>query len=304
MVTQPTPETAAKNTAKTTQARSPMVKSPGDHFETATGKHGVNPSSLQSLGGERTGATDVMRLARDNPAQAKQLIATMKAQQGGTLARVKNELEGARMMLQQLGAEKFSKKSMKENGAKLRSIRERVSKLKLRANLAGRKMALLQQLAGKLGDPRLDEELERLLRNHDKLQTDWGKRHHLFSLAELLYCDLEDSPDHLREVVKANVRNGSGEEIGEALQQVSPRRVISELIARTLDGSMSAADSAPGDNLGQDGEYGSALQTWGALRNTMTQALSREPFNAKTVSSKGPQASDSTASDLGKKNNV
>ena len=89
----------------------------------------------------------------------------------------------------------------------------------------------------------------------------------------------EDTPEHLREVIKADVKIGfTASEVGDALPEISPRRVIAELIARTLDGSV-GDESAEPPSLGSDGEHGRTLQTWSAMSDIMSTSLARDPLD-------------------------
>jgi hypothetical protein len=252
------------------------ARKPGDSFERATGAGGeVGP---QKLARESSGSTDVLRLARENPAAARQLVATMATQTANVVAQLQQELAGARAVLQELAAQRFTKKAQSDQARELKRHRDKLASLKMRLHLGTRKMALLQQLAGKLGDPRLDEELDRLLKHHEKLKTDWGRRHHLLSIADSFYGADAATPEHLQEVVRADVRTGGrGEAVGSALSEVSPRRVIAELIARTLDGSAPTEVSELPD-VGQHGEHGTALKTWGAVRDIMVASLDVDPL--------------------------
>ncbi len=270
--------------AKSSAPGKPVTARPADSFEKASRQASAKPPG--SMAAEQSSSKDVLKLARDNPAAAKQLLATIAAQAQKNNAKVQQELAGARGALEQLGAQRFSKKELEKKQKSLKQKRERISSLKMRISLGERKMALLQQLAGKLDDPELEEELERILGNHEKLETDWGKRHHLFSVAESFFGADEETPDHLRQVVKADIRPGPlAEEIGSTISEVSPRRVIAELIARTLDGSIPEAgttgEGTAKPTPGVRGEHGQALQSWTTLGETMAAALARDPF-AKT----------------------
>jgi hypothetical protein len=270
------PPTDAPKSQRTGEAQS---QKPGDSFERgAAGKAAAEGAPKPAkLGKESSGSAEVLRLARENPAGARQLVATMASQTATTIAALEKEMAGARATLEQLAAEKFTKKAQAEKGRELKKKREKIGQMKMRLQLGARKMALLQQIAGKLGDPRLEEELDRLLSHHKKLKTDWGQRHHLMSIGETLYGDDAETPEHLREVMRADVRTGGhGEEVGNVLQEISPRRVIAELIARTLDGSVGEATATP--DLGNRGEHGRAIKTWSAVRELVLASLDTDPL--------------------------
>ncbi len=276
------PQKLGQKSVSSTQTSQSGPKA-SDAFEMSGGR--IRDPMVKDMSREPSQSADVLRLARDNPAGAKQLAATMRARSQELLGRIQQEQAGARAALEQLGAKKFSKDELKKRAEELRQKREKLMRLKTRHTMGERKLALLQRLAGRLGDPRLNEELDRLLGHHDKLNTDWGKRHYLLGIGEYFFGDEEDTPEHLREVVRTSMRGVThAEATSVALQKVSPRRVISELIARTIDGSTPASlDGAGADNEGPrhpitEEAYGSAFQTWSSLRETIQGALRRDPL--------------------------
>jgi hypothetical protein len=265
-------------------AKEPTAKgsaAPGDRFEKSEAR-GTQAQAAAGrpvhLGGEGSGSTDVLRLARENPTAARHMVAQLTAGAASTLSEIERELVAARAVLDKLAAEKFSKNAREKMGKEIRKQREKLSALKLRFAMGTRKAALLQQVAGKLGDPRLDQEIDRLLAHHHKLKTDWGRRHHLLSVGGELYGDDGDTPEHLRQVVKAEIRSGiHGEEVGNTLSQISPQAVIAELIARTIDGTTraSAVEKASG---AMRGELGRPLQSYAMLTDLLDQSLEDDPF--------------------------
>jgi len=276
------PPTAAKpEPAPKSADGKPAAARPSDSFEKAAQR--PSAKAAESLAAEHSGSSDLLALARASPAAARQLLATIAAQAQKNAAKLDQELAGARATLEQLAAQRFAKKALDEKKKSLRQKRDRIASLKTRINLGERQMALLQQLAGKLADPQLAEDLGRFLGDHAKLQTDWGRRHHLLCLAQAFYGVDEETPEHLREVVRADVRPGPlAEVVGDAIPEVSPRRVIAELIARTLDGSVRERGDTGEVRVkpvpGVRGEHGNALQSWATLGETMAAALGRDPF--------------------------
>lgn len=264
--------------AKQAEAK-PQAKGPTDRFEKADGRSKLSQGAQPNvLGGDVSGSSNVLRLARDNPAAARQLVATLAAQAATTLSEIEREMMGARLMLEKLAKERFSKEARRAKGKELKAHRDKLAALKLRLAMGARKMALLQQVAGKLGDPRLDEEIDRLLSDHSKLKTDWGRRHHLLSVGSSLYGDDGETPEHLRQVVQAEVHSGNrGSEVGDTMRAISPRRVIAELIARTIDGSVRESDAV--DTSATRGEYGRSAQSFGMLTEILETALARDPLD-------------------------
>ncbi|MBI3180235.1 MAG: hypothetical protein HYZ27_11265 [Deltaproteobacteria bacterium] len=266
---------AAAPTAKPGDAARPA---PSDQFEkTARPRLDGGIGAANRLAREASGPTDLLMLARDNPAAARQLVATLAGQSAAALSEIERELVGARALLEKLAAERFAKGARDKVGEELNKHRARIAALKLHYAMASRKTALLQQLAGRLGDPRLSDEIDRILSQHNKLKSRWGKRHHLLASSEAIFGDEADTPAHLKEVVSTDMRgSGSAPAVGDALHEISPRRIISEVIARTLDGSERAKGDAHVEAL--RGEHGKALQHYALLADLLESALERDPF--------------------------
>ena len=225
---------------------------------------------------EGSASTDVLRLARENPAAARQLVATLAAQSATTLSEIEQALALVRQMIEKLAKERFAKEARRQMAGELRREREKIAGLKRRLQMGLRKMALLQQIAGKLGDPRLDEELDRILNHHRKLKSGWGRRHHLLSIGSSIFGDDDETPEHLRQVVKTEVRGSHADELGETLVQVSPRAVIAELIARTIDGSTRDAEEEL--TAARRGELGRPVQSYALLSGLFDANLESDPW--------------------------
>lgn len=265
-----------------TQAPKPEQKgaqAPRDSFVKSDGRPRMDSGAKTQaarLGREASASTDVLRLARENPAAARQLVATLASQSAATLSEIEKALAVVRQMMEKLAKERFAKEARKNVAKELKKEREKIAGLKRRMQMGLRKMALLQQIAGKLGDPRLDEELDRILNNHKKLKSAWGKRHHLLSIGSSLFGDDPDTPDHLRQVVKAEVRGSHAEEVGDTLTQLSPRAVIAELIARTIDGS--TREQAEDRSAARRGELGRPVQSYALLSDLFDETLGSDPW--------------------------
>lgn len=263
------PTTTAKPAAE--RAATPTTK---DQFERSAGTGRAAPQSIER---ESTNTATLLRMARENPQGARDLVSRFAQQATGALSDAQREMAAARAVLEQLAGERFSKKACDAKRKELRAQREKLAAIKLRHQLAARKMALLQQLAGKLGDPRLADELDRILGRHQKLKSGWGRRHHLLSLGESLYGDLPETPEHLKKVIRTEVRPGAGaEKVGAELEELSPRRVFSEMMARTLDGTpgrISPPDAAAGR-----GELGRALQVYSRFVDGVAADGETDPF--------------------------
>jgi hypothetical protein len=269
---------------KPAQATTPQgPATPSDRFEAQAGRAAPQTTQPAIAGStEARGATHLLQLARANPAAARQLVASLMGQTASSLADIEAEMAGARQMLAQLAGERFAKAARDKLGDEMRKRREKVSGLKLRQQLATRKMALLQQIAGKLGDPRLDDEIDKILQQHRRLKTDWGKRHHLLMLGSAMYSAEEDTPEHLRYVVSTEVRSGvRSEEVGEAISELSPRRALSDMIARSIDGS--AAPKPEKHAAARRGELGKSIQNFTFVSDMVDASLEGDPFSPDKV---------------------
>ena len=276
-VVTPEPATPAKSAQAPATTAGPAARS--DTFVTQQPRAHAPGAAPSAFGGasDARGAAHLLQLARTNPAAARQLVASLMGQTASTLAEVETELAGARLLMAQLAGEKFAKAARDKVGDDIRKRREKIASLKLRGQLASRKMALLQQIAGKLGDPRLDDEIDKILQQHRRLNTDWGKRHHLLTLGSAMYSADEDTPEHLRYVVATEVRSGiRSEEVGEAISELSPRRALSDMIARSIDGS--AAPKGEKHAAARRGEFGKSIQNFTFVSDLVENSLEADPF--------------------------
>ncbi|MEM6732788.1 MAG: hypothetical protein AAF658_14615 [Myxococcota bacterium] len=227
---------------------------------------------------EASGASNLFQLARANPEAAKQMVQSLAQQAGATLTELEAARVAAQAVLEKLAKERFQKDALKKMSAELRKQRDKIASLKLRHQMSSRKIALLRQIAGKLGDPRLDAEIDKLLSQYKKHRTDWGRRYNALAMGQSLFGDLPDTPDHLHDVVKANVHpGGRAQELGEAFEELSPRRAIAELIARSIDGTTRVVQRE-GQDPASRGEYGTSLQNYAFLSEALDDSLERDPL--------------------------
>ncbi len=267
---------AAKESAAAAPSTGSAAPKASDGFEKVPARGGMGQLTGANLG--RDGGADLLRLGRDNPAAASRIAEGLLAQAKSTLSEIESEMAAAKNLLQSLAAERFSKSARDKMAEELKRKRDKLAGLKLRYHTGMRKMALLQQIAGRLGKPDIEQELDRVLSRHAKLKTDWGRRYHLLSLGELLFGADADTPEHLQEVIRADVRaGGRGEEVGDALHEISPRRIIGELIARTLDGSSPGEPSHHGVAL--RGELGRSLQGYAMLSELFEKSFGSDPLD-------------------------
>ncbi|MEO1483166.1 MAG: hypothetical protein AAFU77_13750 [Myxococcota bacterium] len=251
---------------------------PGDSFSRTGASAGARGDSPSAFSRDVSAASNLFQLARNNPAAAKQLVQTLTAQASAVLSEIEGARVAAQAVLEKLAKERFSKEAVKSKAEELRRERERMGSLKLRHQMASRKMALLQQIAGKLGDPRLDQEIDKLLSQYRKLKTDWGRRYNALAMGQSVFGDIPETPEHLRDVLKANVHPmGRARELGEIFEAHSPRRVISELIARSIDGTTRVV-SRKGSSPATRGEHGKSIQNYAFLSEILEESLGRDPL--------------------------
>ncbi len=267
-------EAASKEAAPKTGKSSVASK---DSFTKTSQQSSLTGRAGRAMGADAAGAGDLARLARQDPTAAKALVKTLTSRLATTLNQLDTEKAAAGAVLDRLGKEKFKKEALKKERGNLSKQRNKIRSLHLQNSVALRKLKLLKQIAGKLGDFQLDEEIDQLLSRHRRLGTKWGRRQHLFAAGEFVFSDIEGTPEHLRRVVKTAVRSGiKGEKVAETMGDISPRRLLSELMARTLDGS--APEKSQRDPSALRGEYGRSAQSSSMLLNLLEEAMAEDPF--------------------------
>jgi hypothetical protein len=184
---------------------------------------------------ETTGEGSILKLVRENPEAAGRLLATMLAQTTAARGQIAREVEAAKQILAGLAAASFHRREVERAQRELRKRYDNISVLKRRLQLGLRKAQLLQQLAGSPSGARLDAEIERLVAQYRQLHGQRRKMH-LLDSAQLLFSEA-DMPDHLHDVQRQQVAASAPDHLATEASQVSPRRVLAELIARNLDGS-------------------------------------------------------------------
>lgn len=274
----PTIPSVVQETGGDAQKKAGGPAAPSDSFtRTGAGPAGRSDSP-SAFSRDVSGASNLFQLARTNPAAAKQMVVSLAAQASGVLSEIEAARVAAQAVLEKLARERFSKEAVRSKADELRRERDRMGTLKLRHQMASRKMALLQQIAGKLGDPRLDEEIDKLLSQYKKLKTDWGRRYNALAMGQSLFGDIPETPEHLQDVLKASVHPmGRAQELGQVFEQHSPRRVISELIARSIDGSTRVVERK-GSSSATRGDYGKSIQNYAFLSEVLEESLSRDPL--------------------------
>lgn len=262
-------------------AKAKGQEAPQDSFSrsaNAAAKPGSAPGT--AFAREAPGAQNLFQLARTDPAAARQLVRGLATQVGAALNEIEQARVGAQSVLEKLAAKRFNKEALEAKRDELRREREKLSGMKLRAQMASRKMALLQQVAGKIGDPRLDEEIDKLLQQHKRLKTSWGRRYDALSLGKSIFGDYDDTPEHLRTVVKTEVRaGGRSGDVSEALENLSPRQAVSELIARSIDGSTRIVSPNRLSDAAKRGELGRSTQNFSFLSNALSDDFEEDPFD-------------------------
>jgi hypothetical protein len=265
-----------KEKSRTQGPAKALVKSPADHFERSISKPGAR--QVPTLLNEASGRTDLLRMAKDNPEGLKRLLTTMLKQQQTGLTKFEAEMAGMRALLENLARERFKKKAMSEKGREMLKRRQSLKSMKSRLHMGRRKMSLLSKLATAMGKAELSEAVDDLLARYGRLSRDWEKRRLSLEVAEYVYAEPDETAEHLQHVLRAKVMSGHrGQVAGDVMHEVVPTRVISELIARTLDGSTNARDVEL-EPEGSKGQLGETLEHWTAVRRMFLDTLRHDPF--------------------------
>jgi hypothetical protein len=245
----------------------------GDRFEKAP--PGGQERSGPQAASEAPGRADLMTLNRDPAASTKRLGDSLSNQARALLGDIEREQAQARLVADKLVSEKFTKAARDKVAKELRKRREAIGSLKERYRATLRKLGQMQHAGVQLGARRLDRDIEKISAQHAKFRTDWGRRLHLLGSADsLLGPDDETVPDFLRETVSAQVE--ASQQAGEVLHALSPQRALSELAARTLDGSSrepSLLEAVPHADKG-----GRSAQAAAMLAELTERSVSRDPF--------------------------
>ncbi len=215
---------------------------------------------------------DMLRQTRGDPKALQQLAATLNL----GFTRFSNEFSAdkskASLLLDQLAAAKFSGAALDHLRGELGALRERMALNKHRMAVQKRRLRGLKQLAGRVSDSRLAEEMGGIESRLEMLETGWAESFVGLGLGKVIYSpDHEETPQHLKKVVKTNVgntkKNQDSEALAELLSELHPGRVVTQVAARELDQKKKKLSEKVLDKIRkeQHGPHGRTIQAFAAL---------------------------------------
>jgi hypothetical protein len=111
-----------------------------------------------------------------------------------------------------------------------------------------RRLRGLKQLAGRVPEPRLAQEIAAIEAELAEAGADWEQAEIGLGLGKVIYGEQnkEEVPQHLRKVVKAQVQGlkkhaSEVEGIGELLGEIHPGRKVASIAAQQIDGAKKPA---------------------------------------------------------------
>jgi hypothetical protein len=158
--------------------------------------------------------------------------------------------------------------------SELASLRERMALARHRMATQKRRLRALKQLAGRVSEPRLAEEIANIEAELAAVELGWEATYVGLGLGKVTHGEQHaDTPAHLRKVVKAHVQGmkknpREAEEVGELLTEIHPGRAVAGLAARQIDGapkvrpSQEVLERVRGE---AKGKHGRSLAAYAAL---------------------------------------
>jgi hypothetical protein len=252
-------------------------QTPNDGFERGAAStpkkapDATGPQMQVRIDGEQK-FNDLLRQTRGDPKALTQLASTLNMAYGRFAAELGNDKTKAGSILDQLSAQKFSAVAVETARQELGSLRERMSITKHRMAIQKRRLRALKQLAGRVSDSRLAEEIANIEARMELLETGWAESFVGLGLGKVIYTpDNPDTPPHLKKVVKANVgntkKNADGEQLGDLLSEIHPGRLVAKVAAREIDQAKKKLSKAVLEKLRKEqrGPHGRTVQAFAAL---------------------------------------
>ncbi len=251
-------------------------QTPSDGFERgAATKKAPEPSGPQApsikLEGDQK-FNEMLRQTRNDPKALSSLANTLNL----TYNRFASEFQGDKTkvstLLDQLSQAKFSQAALEQTRGEIASLRERMSVTKHRMAIQKRRLRALKQLAGRVSDTRLAEEIAFIEARVELLETGWAESFVGLGLGKVIYSPgQDDTPEHLKKVVKTQVshtkRQQDAEALGELMSEIHPARMVSQRAARELDGKAKRVSEEVLERVRkeQKGTHGRSVQAFAAL---------------------------------------
>jgi len=226
----------------------------------------------------------LLQMVRDNPGLLKSLVQQLQQQIADKKTMVAQEKAALDQVVQELSLQNFKKEALKQKEKELLQKRQRLAALKMGTNILERKMQLLQSIGHHVAPSKLAQEYAEIAAKFKQLKSTIAKRQYLMSLGDVLSDGDDNAPDHLEQIISAYVRHHPADDtldIEKAFQRFSPQRLISDMMARTLDGS-------DREKLEEDyarskrGEFGETLKNFAGFAEMVHEATANDPLKKKT----------------------
>lgn len=223
---------------------------PGDGFERSAGAK----RAPDKMGNETTAGAaaaprvesdqrfnEMLRQTKNDPKALAQLAQTLTMTQARFAAEFNNDKSKAGQLLDKLTEQRFAQGAVEQTRAELGQLRERMHTAKQRMSVQKRRLRALKQLAGRVGDSRLADELANIEARVELLDTGWAESFVGLGLGKVIYSpENPDTPEHLRKVVKASVQNTKraqdAEALGDLLSEMHPARLVTRVATREVAG--------------------------------------------------------------------
>lgn len=223
----------------------PQQQAPNDAFDKGAAAPKKAPDmpttgpQLRMDGGEQK-FNDMLRQTRNDPKALSQLANTLNVAYNRFANEFAADKGKASTILDQLSAQKFSQAAVENARSELGALRERMAVTKHRMAIQKRRLRALKQLAGRVSDSRLAEEIAAIEARMEMMESDWGESFVGLGLGRVTYTpDNDETPEHLKKVVKTHVGNtkktADGKELGDLLSEMHPARIVTQVAAREID---------------------------------------------------------------------
>lgn len=269
----PAPEPMKKESTDAARQQ-PQQSPPRDGFEAKgqqpqTPKRGADMPPTQApppkAGGEGEARfNELLKQARHDPKALASLLNVLSQAHSKYAGEFSSERSKAETMFDKLAEQKFSKGALDQMRSEIGAQRERVVAARHRMSTQRRRMRALKQLAGRVSDPKVLSEIAQLEEEMEGIQTAWAETYVGLGLGRVLYGEPdEDTPPHLRNVVKASMQGlkrglGEAEQVGDLVHEIHPARMASRIAASQVTGtprkvSKEVMEKVRGESAGKHG---------------------------------------------------
>jgi len=215
---------------------------------------------------------EMLRQTRNDPKALTALANTLSLTFNRFAADFGGDKNKVSTLLDQLSGAKFSQLAVEQTRGEISSLRERMSITKHRMAIQKRRLHALKQLAGRVSDSRFAEEMASIEAKVELLETGWAESFVGLGLGKVIYSPShEETPEHLKKVVKTTIsntkRNHDAEALGELMSEIHPARGVSQRAAREIDGKDKRVSQEVLDQVRKEqrGPHGRSVQAFAAL---------------------------------------